>query len=174
MHATGYLDSTSVSGGKLCVTFRLEGGQDTVDGLKDTRLVIDAHPEREKRSLKANAYCWHLIGEIARMFSQKKWTMYLHFIRDYGVFEDFEIKREALPTLKRYFRLVEEFDDGYGANNSVSGHVKIRCYFGSSKYNTKEMSDFLNGIVAEAKDCGIETLTRDELAELVAAWKAEQ
>ena len=39
-------------------------------------------------------------------------------------------------------------------------------YIGSSKYNTKEMSVFISGIVEEAKDLGIETLTPDEIARL--------
>lgn len=169
MHATGKLEQTEVRNGTMYVTFALTGGQDTADGL-DGDLVIDAQKRRDKRSKKANAYCWEIIGKVARQFSINKWALYLHCIREYGVFQDIEIAREALPMFRRHFRLVEEFDDGYGG---TSDRITARCYFGSSKYNAKEMSDFINGVVAEAKDAGIETLTPDEIAEMVAVWKGE-
>jgi hypothetical protein len=42
---------------------------------------------------------------------------------------------------------------------------------GSSEYDTKEMSRFIDGIVAEAKELGIETLPPAELETMMKAWK---
>ena len=38
---------------------------------------------------------------------------------------------------------------------------------GSSTYDTKEMSELINGLVSECKEQGIETLTPDELARMM-------
>jgi hypothetical protein len=38
-------------------------------------------------------------------------------------------------------------------------------------YDTKEMSVLIDGIVSEAKELGIETLTPDELERIKSAWQ---
>ena len=49
-------------------------------------------------------------------------------------------------------------------NNKDFTHYRI--YKGSSEYDSKEMSIFIDGIVQECKNVGIETLTPDEIARL--------
>lgn len=50
--------------------------------------------------------------------------------------------------------------------------MRVRCYFGSSTYNTQEMSDLINGTVSDANGLGVDTITPDEIAHMLAAWKA--
>ena len=58
------------------------------------------------------------------------------------------------------------------------GHVQGKLFKhykvirGQSAYDTKEMSTFIDGIVSEAKELDIETLTPDEIERMKAAWKA--
>lgn len=42
---------------------------------------------------------------------------------------------------------------------------------GSSTYDTKEMSELINGLVTECKEQGIETLPPDELARMMAEYE---
>jgi hypothetical protein len=42
---------------------------------------------------------------------------------------------------------------------------------GSSTYDTKEMSELINGLVSECKEQGIETLPPDELARMMAEYE---
>lgn len=42
---------------------------------------------------------------------------------------------------------------------------------GSSTYDTKEMSELINGLVAECKEQGIETLPPEELARMMAEYE---
>lgn len=37
--------------------------------------------------------------------------------------------------------------------------IQLQCYFGSHSYNSKEFSVLLNGVLDEAKELGIETLS---------------
>lgn len=41
--------------------------------------------------------------------------------------------------------------------------IVIRAYYGSSTYNTKQMSRLIDAIVTDCKELGIETLPPDEL-----------
>ncbi len=180
MHTTGRFLRTSIENGRLVVSFIVNNEDKVLMELADLqdaeKLQIDAKKYREHRSLDANSYCWQLIDKIAKRLGVDKWTWYLHCIREYGVFQDVKIKPEAISALQRYFRYIEPFDDGYGANTDDSegneeDMVMVRCYFGSSKYDSKEMSDLIEGVVREAQELGIETLTPEEQARLLSVWR---
>ena len=57
---------------------------------------------------------------------------------------------------------------GKGSNE---GFVSVMNYYGSSAYDTAEMSRLIDSLVSEAKSLGIETLTPNELERLKTAWK---
>jgi hypothetical protein len=46
-------------------------------------------------------------------------------------------------------------------------------YKGSSEFDTREMSIFIDGIVSEAKVMGIQTETPDQIAKMKALWEVE-
>ena len=43
----------------------------------------------------------------------------------------------------------------------------------SHEYNTKEMATFIDGVVAEAQELGIDTMSTNEIAKLKAQWGAD-
>ena len=83
----------------------------------------------------------------------------------YGVFADLQIKTQALEILKEKFRYIEVLQEGEES-------CTVRCYFGSSTYNTHEMSDLINGTITEAEGLGIETITPAEKERMLSLWKA--
>jgi hypothetical protein len=46
----------------------------------------------------------------------------------------------------------------------------LHVWVGSSKYDTREMSVFIDGIVQEARDLGIDTDTPEQIARFMAQW----
>ena len=46
-------------------------------------------------------------------------------------------------------------------------------YYGSSTYDTKEMSRLIDEVVSRAAELGIETIPKNELAELEEEWGAK-
>jgi hypothetical protein len=46
----------------------------------------------------------------------------------------------------------------------------IRAYYGSSTYNTKQMSRLIDAIVEDCKEMDIETLTPRELDAMKSRW----
>ena len=48
--------------------------------------------------------------------------------------------------------------------------VQMLCYYGSSTYDTKEMSVLIDGVVSECQELGIETLPPAELQRIKEQW----
>lgn len=169
MVVSGKFDSVSLSlDGKLKITFSVtdkEKALREVEEIKDVeKLDITVEKHRSKRSLDANAYFWVLCDKIAKRLGSDKWTIYLLQLSKYGVFADLRATAQALDILKEKFRYTEILstdDDSY----------IVRCYFGSSTYNTKEMSDLIHGTVSDAESLGIDTITPEEVERMLAIWK---
>ena len=131
------------------------------------KLSIKAVKHRNKRSLDANAYCWVILQKIAEVLHQDKWNVYLAMLGKYGVFTHIIVKPNVVDKVKEEWRTVKEL--GEVSVNGMTG-IQLQCYFGSSTYNTKEMSVLIDGIVYEAKELGIETLPPDELERMKIEW----
>ena len=131
------------------------------------KLSIKAIKHRNKRSLDANAYCWVILQKIAEVLHQDKWNVYLEMLGKYGVFTHIIVKPNVVDKVKEEWRTVKEL--GEVSVNGMTG-IQLQCYFGSSTYNTKEMSVLIDGIVYEAKELGIETLPPDELERMKIEW----
>lgn len=134
---------------------------------------------REKRSLDANSYCWVLLRKIAEKLADTidgkaptKEEIYRSHIKDVGVYEPLPIKEEAVERFceawaeKGIGWFVEVVDD-----SKLPGYKKVFAYYGSSTYNTKEMSRLIDNIVQDAKALDIETLSPQELERLKEEWK---
>lgn len=140
-----------------------------VDKLKDCKLSIKAVKYKQKRSLDSNAYAWVLMQKIAEAVNSDKWSIYLECLKKYSrAFSHVIVKPEAVEKMKELYRTC--VDLGEISVNGITGH-QLQVYYGSSTFNTKEMSVFIDGIVSECKELGIETLTSEELERMKAAWK---
>lgn len=132
--------------------------------------VIDAKLSvfREKRSLSANAYAWVLINKLADAMEQPDVDIYRHHIKEMGVYRDVEVNEDAVNTLKVVWEayglgwLAEKVDFG-----KTEDKVLLRLWYGSSSYNTKQMSRFINSIVQDCQALGIETMTQAEIDRLI-------
>lgn len=139
------------------------------DAIKDIDILdIKAVKHREKRSLDANAYAWVLMGKIAAALNTSKDEIYEEMLRRYGVlYEDDDgyititVKNSVdMHKVDGHWQLIKD-------NGTFKAYAMIK---GSSQYDTKEMSSFIDGIVSEAKELGIETLTPHELEQMKAGW----
>lgn len=154
---------------------RLQNGYDKLR--KCDKLSIKLVKFRKKRSLDANNYMWHLCTEIANVLSdttKDKYTkddIYIRTIKEIGVYKSMEINEEAVDTAIHSWQLHGTGWVGEKVDNGrYEGFVIIRLYYGSSSYNTKQMSRLINNIVADCKELGIETMTPKELERLTSLW----
>ena len=108
---------------------------------------------RQKRSLDANAYMWVLLERISEAIHTDKDRVYIDMLKRYGQFTHICVKPEAVEAFKREWRAVRELGEV-----TINGKkaVQLQCYFGSSTYDTKEMSRLIDGIITECEDLGID------------------
>ena len=137
--------------------------------LKDQPVDIAIKKHRALRSRNANAYCWVLITKLAESMQPplSKEEVYRLMLKRYGQGTTISVQTDKLEDVCRELDYWERIGTG-----TVNGKefTHLRMWVGSSKYNTKEMSLFVSGIVEEAKEMNIETMTPDELSRLVGAW----
>lgn len=140
---------------------------------KGKELKVDLKQYRKRRSLDANSYSWILCDKIAKVIGNTKEFVYQEAIKAVGEFEIVPIKDEAVERWQKNWE-----SKGLGWQSEVMGDSKIKGYtntinyFGSSTYNSLEFSKLLEEIIFQAKELGIETMTPDEQAELMATYKA--
>lgn len=142
---------------------------------------VDVRRFRKARSLDANAYYWQLLTQIAEKLHISKPYCHNMMLRRYGQIEYIEDKivylyiRESDTAMK----LVDESETYHLAptpqvRTGLDG-IEYRTYKmlrGSHTYNSEEMSHLIDGVVSEARELGIETMTPDEIERMVSAWQS--
>ena len=176
MEFTGQVQNVSKDWqtGQFQITFSINEASviNEINNIKDCqKLSIKAVKYRERRSLDANAYLWVLLQKMAEALERDKWGLYLEKLGEYGVFTHIIVKPHMVDKVKEEWRAVKEL--GEVCVNGTTG-IQLQCYFGSSTYNTKEMSVLIDGVVSEAKEMGIETLSKVELERMKAEWGKSQ
>lgn len=140
---------------------------------KGKKLDVDIKKHRKRRSLDANGYCWILADEIAKKIGNTKEFVYREAIKQVGDFEILPIKNEVVD---KWIRNWESKGLGWQSEvldkSKLEGYTNTINYFGSSTYDTKQMSVLLEEIVFQAKELGIETITPREKEELIRKWEA--
>lgn len=131
--------------------------------------VFECEEYHEKRSPQANKYCWALIGKIADAMRKSKEEVYFQMLKDYGQSEFVSVRSDI--DVKGYFKYYEEFGTGHVQGREFT-HYKV--YKGTSEFDSKEMAILLDGIIQEAKQLGIETITPAEKERMLASMEKEK
>lgn len=126
---------------------------------QDKDKIFEVKEKRKKRSLSQNAYAWELITQIGNVLRKSKEEIYLDMLKDYGQSEVVSILSSINP--EGYFKYYEEIGTGI-VNDKEFTHYKI--FKGSSEFDSKEMTIFIDGIISECKDLGIETMTPEQIS----------
>ncbi len=129
--------------------------------------------KRANRSLDANAYLFVLCGKIAehKNILDGKDEIYRNAIVDYGVSAVMPIKDEQLDDILKWHvsgRLGNQYRV-LGASK-FEGYTNVIFYYGSSEYDTAQMSRLIDGVIADCHDLGIDTMTPSEIARLKLDW----
>lgn len=171
MESTGTIQSMARGmGGELLLTLSIPFAHiEEIKKLEHENLDVKIGKHREKRSLSSNAYAWVLITKIAQCMRPplNKQDVYIEMLKRYGQGDIVTIQKERVENVLRAFDYCEHKGSGT-VNGKAFEHYMV--YVGSSQYSTKEMSIFIDGIVQEAKELDIETLTPDELKKMAEAW----
>ena len=158
---------------------RYEGGElilSTTD-MEARRLPYNFEPgdyqlirAQKRRSLDANAYAWVLIDKIASVVGLTKTEVYRNAIREIGgVSTTVSVRSDAIESLERSWarqglgwQVSRIYDDGE--------YMSVNLIYGSSAYDTAQMSRLIDQLIQDARAVGIETLPPEKLEGMMQAW----
>ena len=165
--------NVSPFGGKQKLTLELEGdfGPQYIE-LQGKELEFEIKEFHEKRSRNANAYAWTLIGKLAGKLNLTPKEIYREYIKDVG--DNYTVvcvKNEAVRSLREGWE-----NNGIGwtsglLDSKIPGCTNVVLFFGSSTYDTKQMSRLIDMIVADCKENGIETENPENIKSLIERWE---
>lgn len=137
------------------------------------RYTLEIKKFRKKRSKNANDYLWELCTQMSQELAKSslyvsKEDIYRKHIKIAGRCDFVAVPDKAVDSLIQgwkcqgigWFAEVVDFIPG----KEIQGCKKVCLYYGSSTYDTAEMSRLLGSVIQEAQDMGIETLTDSERA----------
>lgn len=127
--------------------------------------------KKSLRSLDSNSYAWTLIDKLAAATGVPKTEVYRRAVRDVGGNSEIVcVKAEAAPQLRKIW---ESRGLGWQTEDDISklpGCVNVILYYGSSTFDTRQMSRMIDNLIQDAKAVGIETLSDRELSLLREKW----
>lgn len=163
--------------GKQRLTLELDGDfRKTWDELHEKDCEVSIKKFRNRRSNEANAYAWVLIDKISQKMRLTKTEVYRNAIRDVGGTSDMiTIKKAAVDRLQKQWSangLGWQVED---IGSKIPGWTNLILYYGSSVYDSKQMSDFIEKLVSDARSLGIETRPDEEIQSMIKEYfNAEQ
>ena len=160
-------------GGELSITLTVPRvHQAEVAKLVDAPVSVELKKYRERRSLDANGLLWACCREIGQALGIPDVEVYRKAVADAGEYEPLPIKAVAVETFARRWEskglgwFVQVVDD-----SKLKGYKLVKAYYGSSTYDTKEMSRLLDYVVDEAKQIGLVLrASKKEMEESLRRW----
>ena len=143
------------------------------DELKDSDVDVTIRKHRNRRSLDANAYAWVLIDKIAEKMHLPKEAVYRDHIRQLGgVSETVCVLDRAVDRLTQAWS-----KNGLGwqsetFESKLSGCTNVTLYYGSSTYDTQQMSALIDALVQTCRALNIETKTNEEIESLKRSYES--
>lgn len=167
---------TSKENGKLIknITFKVHQNHmyyiDKMMSDVEGELEVTFKTNKESRSIKQNNLLWKLISLISDTVNGSHTDneldhLYRLFIKEANIAFDYVATTEEIAEkLKEHYRVVYCTGDVYLQNGKQIKSYKL--YRGSSQFDTKEMSDFIDVVLRHASELGIDTMETTELRNL--------
>ena len=135
------------------------------------KVVVEVKEYKPKRSLDANSYCWVIISKIADALRLSKEVVYISMLKDYGQREP-----NVVSVVEQGYVSVLRATDGHcvevgRATLKGKEFIHFALLIGSSNYNTAQMAILIEGIIHEAQQLGIDTITENEKLEMLSKEK---
>ena len=122
-------------------------------------LAVEINKFKSKRSIEQNKYMWALIGEIDRARNGGRhsddWAVYIEALERAGAkYEYIACLIEAEDMLRQAFRAIHYVKPFEGGKGEMGVY---KCFYGSSKMTTAEMSELIETVLDIAAEAGIDT-----------------
>ena len=133
-----------------------------VSKLDDNKLyVVKVKPYDEKRTKTTNSYYWVLVTKLANVLRTSKDELHEELIRRYSQRDWISLLSSVNP--RSYFKYFDKQSTYKQGGNTFNSYL---VYKRSSDMNKHEFSILLDGLISECKECDIEIMTPDQIAQL--------
>lgn len=177
MHATGKIMDIEADallrGTKVQFLFNTKNAEIIEQLKKCDKLDIEIKKHRNKRSNDANRYFWKLLSEYCENKEVDTIEEYKERVKRLGIFRISRVETKDIEAFKMSWEnwgtawFCEIYDTEY------LGDVEFKIlhlYYGSSSFNTNQMSRLINDLVEDCIEVGIETKTPEEINSLLESW----
>ena len=155
------------------MTLKLDGDfRSQYDKLKDSDVEVSIDRYREKRSLDANALAWVMIHKIAAKTHEEPIITYRKLIKD------FSVKTHVVCVQAEHAeKEISDFCAGHMGRmvdvgeSKIPGCVILHKKYGSSSFDSAQMSAFIDIIMEQCRELGIETRSEEEIQSILKEWK---
>ena len=122
--------------------------------------------KKKKRSKNANDYFWKLLTELCQEMNLNLIEEYKKRVKELGICRQWEIDTINAPTFEKMWgdRGIAWFTEKV---EEIGNKTIINAYYGSSSYNSKQMSRLLDNLVQDCKEVGIQTLDELEIERII-------
>lgn len=125
---------------------------------------------RMKRSLNANSYYWATLQELAEKLGLPKEEVYRKHIKEVGAYTPLCVQNKALEEF-----LSKWSSKGIGwicevDKSKIDDCTTVFAYYGSSTYDSKQMSRLIDQLVQDCHNVGVMTLQDKELEKMIDDW----
>ena len=127
------------------------------DKLYDVKINVYS----DKRTKTMNSYYWVLVTQLADVLRISKDELHEQLIKRYSQRDYISLLSNINPS--DYFPYYE-YQTTYKHNDNTFRSYLI--FKRSSDMNKREFSILLDGVISECKECGIPTMTPEQVAEL--------
>lgn len=129
---------------------------------KEKYYNITLKERKNDRTLKQNSFFWKILTLIAEASDsdQDKWSWYLAVLEEANakfswqsiIAKSKEELDDIIKSLKQVFRAV----DFKGQREGFENEYVVKCYYGSSHMNTKQMNELIDIAIQWAYEKGID------------------
>ena len=163
------IDAAEWSAGKLILTTADPEAVRFAIGFSPGEYTIGK--AKKNRSKDANALAWKLIDQLASALRMSKIEVYKNAIRDIGGnSETYCMQEKAVDMFRKCWTMngigwqVETFP------SKLPGCVNVTAYYGSSAYDSKQMSVLIDHLKQDCESLGIEVEPDERIKSLLKEW----
>ena len=144
--------------------------------LKDKVYTCTIKLFRKDRSLDSNSYYWVLCGKLSAKLRIPPEQIYRQHIKDIG--DNYEILPLKDVAVEKFRMVWSEKGIGWLTDiigpSKHEGYTNVMAYYGSSTYDSSQMSRLISLMVDDCNDNDIEVMTPAEIERLNSMWKEDK
>ena len=130
---------------------------------QDKDKIFEIKEFKKKRTLNQNSYYWELLGELSLALRLPPEELHRQMLKDYSQ------KYQIMTPEETELRGFEYYDKKSVIEKNGNKFQVYEVYVPSHLLKTKEFAILLDGLISECKQVGIETLTPNQIREMMAS-----